>query len=41
MYQGSRKILVFLSATFLVIQITSGVMAAMKDRFTLVGELQL
>jgi hypothetical protein len=41
MYQRSRKILVFLSVIFLVIQITCGVMAAMKDRLMLVGELQL
>jgi len=41
MYQRSRKMLVFLSIIFLVLQITSGVMAAMKDRLMLVGELQL
>jgi len=41
MYQRSRKMLVFLSVVFMVIQITCGVMAAMKDKLTLVGELQL
>jgi len=41
MYQRSRKMLVFLSVTFLVIQISCGVIAAIVDRLTFVGELHL
>jgi len=41
MYQGSRKMLVFLSVTFLAIQIACGVMAAMLGKLMFWGELQL
>jgi hypothetical protein len=41
MYQRSRKMLVFLSAIFLVIQITCAVIAAIQVRLMFSGELQL
>jgi hypothetical protein len=41
MYQRSRKMLVFLSVIFLVIQVTCGVIAAILGRITFWGELQL
>jgi hypothetical protein len=41
MYQQSRKMLVFLSAIFLVIQITCGVMDVIQSRLIFQGELQL
>jgi hypothetical protein len=41
MYQRSRKMLVFLSVIFLVIQITCGVIAAIQSRVMFSGELQL
>jgi len=39
MYQRSRKMLVFLSVIFLVIQITCGVLAAIQVRHMSWGEL--
>jgi hypothetical protein len=41
MYQGSRKMLVFLSAIFLIIQITCAVIAAIQVRLMFAGELEL
>ena len=40
MYQRSRKMLVFLSAIFLVIQITCAVIAAIQVGLMFSGELQ-
>jgi hypothetical protein len=41
MYQRSRKMLVFLSVIFLVIQITCGVILGIQGRLLFWGELQL
>jgi hypothetical protein len=41
MYQRSKKMLVFLSVIFVVLQITSGVMIAIEGRLLVWGELQL
>ena len=41
MYQRSRKVLIFLSVIFLVIQITCGVLVAIEVRLMFGGELQL
>jgi hypothetical protein len=41
MYQRSRKMLVFLSVIFLVIQIACGVVVAKQVRLMFWGELQL